>query len=173
MTIPAMTETRTPAVLYTIVPSPIDPLLLTGDGEGITGLYLSPHTGRAQPLDSWRRDDSAFDEAAAQLAAFFAGRRTSFDLSLRPHGTPFQEQVWQALLGIPYGETVSYGELARRVGNVGASRAVGLANGRNPISIMIPCHRVIGADGRLTGYGGGLDRKRFLLDLERGASRLC
>jgi methylated-DNA-[protein]-cysteine S-methyltransferase len=104
--------------------------------------------------------------AADQLAAYFAGERTDFDLPLSPSGTPFQLSVWRALLSIPYGETISYRELARRIGNAKAVRAVGAANGRNPIPIIVPCHRVIGADGSLTGYGGGLPRKRLLLELE-------
>jgi methylated-DNA-[protein]-cysteine S-methyltransferase len=114
------------------------------------------------------------DAAVRQLREYFAGERRDFDLPLEPAGTPFQLTVWDALRGIPYAETINYGQLAVRVGNPTASRAVGLANGRNPISIVVPCHRVIGANGSLTGYGGGLDRKRTLLDLERrtaGAER--
>jgi methylated-DNA-[protein]-cysteine S-methyltransferase len=109
-----------------------------------------------------------FGTAADQLAAYFAGRLTEFSLPLAPAGTPFQRRVWAGLQEIPYGDTWSYGQLAGKVGNPAAVRAVGLANGRNPIAVVIPCHRVIGADGSLTGYGGGLDRKRFLLDLEAG-----
>ena len=117
----------------------------------------------------WDRDDNAFDDVVSQLEDYFAGRRREFDLPLAPAGTPFQQRVWRALLDIPYGETISYGELASRIGNKAASRAVGLANGSNPISIVIPCHRVIGANGKLTGYGGGLPIKQQLLALERGA----
>jgi len=146
--------------------SPVGDLLLTSDGTAITGVYFAPHDNL--PLDLWVDEpDAVLTDAVAQLDAYFAGERTDFDLDLRPTGTEFQLRVWQALRDIPYGETISYGELARRVGNPSASRAVGLANGRNPISIVVPCHRVIGADGSLTGYGGGMDRKRLLLDLER------
>jgi methylated-DNA-[protein]-cysteine S-methyltransferase len=112
------------------------------------------------------RDDGAFPQAVEQLEAYFAGELTAFDLALRLDGTDFERRVWDQLLAIPYGETLSYGEVARRLGQPTASRAVGLANGRNPIGIIVPCHRVIGADGTLTGYGGGLPRKRALLDLE-------
>ncbi len=108
----------------------------------------------------------------AQLEEYFAGERTSFDIPLAPEGAPFEREVWRALEEIPYGETVSYGEIARRVGQPTAARAVGTANGRNPIAVIVPCHRVIGADGSLTGYGGGLERKRLLLELERGQGRL-
>ena len=120
----------------------------------------STRPGRPRPC-------AVLDQAAAQLGEYFAGERTEFDLPLEPAGTPFQRSTWLALREIPYAETINYGQLALRVGNPKASRAVGLANGRNPISIVVPCHRVIGADGSLTGYGGGLDRKRLLLDLER------
>jgi methylated-DNA-[protein]-cysteine S-methyltransferase len=115
-------------------------------------------------------DAAAIDAAAAQLREYLAGERTAFDLSLRPHGNPFEQLVWAELARIPYGETTSYGEIARRIGEPDAARAVGWANGRNPISIVVPCHRVVGADGSLTGYGGGLDRKRRLLDFERGTA---
>jgi len=107
-----------------------------------------------------------------QLEEYFAGERTIFDIPLAPEGAPFEREVWRALEEIPYGETVSYGEIARRVGQPTAARAVGTANGRNPIAVIVPCHRVIGADGSLTGYGGGLERKRLLLELERGQGRL-
>jgi methylated-DNA-[protein]-cysteine S-methyltransferase len=150
----------------TTIASPVGELMLTSDGEYVTGVWFAPHDNL--PLDEWVDErDAVLDDAARQLADYFAGERTDFDLPLRPTGTEFQLRVWEALRGIPYGETISYGELARRVGNPSASRAVGLANGRNPISIVVPCHRVIGADGSLTGYGGGMDRKRLLLDLER------
>jgi methylated-DNA-[protein]-cysteine S-methyltransferase len=113
------------------------------------------------------QDDAAFADVAAQLDEYFAGERRAFDLPMSLEGTDFQRRVWSALCGIPYGETISYGELARRVGNPKASRAVGLANGRNPIAVIVPCHRVIAADGSLGGYGGGSDRKVHLLELER------
>ncbi|HEX7187332.1 MAG TPA: methylated-DNA--[protein]-cysteine S-methyltransferase [Actinomycetes bacterium] len=147
----------------TTVDSPVGQLLLTSDGESLTRLLFA-----AAPDPDWSTEPCAvLDRAVAQLAEYFAGERTDFDLPLEPAGTPFQLTVWQALRDIPYAETINYGQLALRVGNAKASRAVGLANGRNPISIVVPCHRVIGADGSLTGYGGGLDRKRTLLDLER------
>lgn len=146
--------------------SPVGPLLLTSDGTALTRLKFS-----AEPDPSWSTDPCpVLERALAQLAEFFRGERTGFDLPLEPTGTAFQLAVWRALREIPYAETISYRQLATRVGNPLASRAVGLANGRNPISIVVPCHRVIGADGSLTGYGGGLDRKRTLLDLERAAS---
>jgi methylated-DNA-[protein]-cysteine S-methyltransferase len=144
--------------------SPIGRLLLTSDGTALTGLYMEP-SHKAQSTDGWVWDGAAVPLAAAlrQLSEYFAGARHSFDLPLRLEGTVFQQRVWHALTEIPYGETWSYGQLARRIGNPNASRAVGLANGRNPISIVVPCHRVIGADGSLTGYGGGLARKQWLL----------
>ena len=149
----------------TTVHSPVGPLLLTSDGRALTRLLFDGD----RALDpSWSTEACALlDRAAAQLGEYFAGERTDFDLPLDPAGTPFQLAVWQALRDIPYARTWSYGQLAARVGNPNASRAVGLANGRNPISIGVPCHRVIGTNGSLTGYGGGLDRKRLLLDLER------
>jgi methylated-DNA-[protein]-cysteine S-methyltransferase len=123
------------------------------------------------PADA-RHDPPAFAEAEAQLRSYFAGERTTFDLPLAPRGTPFQLRVWEALREIPYGETATYGELAAAVGKPSAVRAVGAANGSNPIAVIVPCHRVIGADGTLTGYGGGLERKRILLDLEAGVTTL-
>jgi methylated-DNA-[protein]-cysteine S-methyltransferase len=147
---------------YDIVESPIGPLLITAEDGALTRLYMSPFH-----LDSgWVRDPGALAEPARQLAEYFAGERTEFELLLRPAGTAFQRAVWDLLLGIPYGETSTYGALALELGDPRKVRAVGLANGRNPISIVVPCHRVIGADGSLTGYGGGLERKRHLLELE-------
>jgi methylated-DNA-[protein]-cysteine S-methyltransferase len=149
--------------IYTTMPSPIGDLLLTGDGRALTRLQMSPFT-----IDpSWQRDDDALHDYVVQLEEYFAGERRDFDIPLQPAGTPFQQRVWAALCEIPYGETWSYLQLATRVGNPKACRAVGLANGRNPIAVVVPCHRVIGATGSLTGYGGGIDRKRLLLDLER------
>jgi methylated-DNA-[protein]-cysteine S-methyltransferase len=144
--------------------SPIGRLLLTSDGTALTGLYMEP-SRKVQSTDGWVEDGTAAPLATAvrQLSEYFAGTRRTFDLPLRLQGTDFQKRVWQELTEIPYGQTWSYGELAKRIDNPSASRAVGLANGRNPISILVPCHRVIGADGSLTGYGGGLDRKRWLL----------
>jgi methylated-DNA-[protein]-cysteine S-methyltransferase len=153
---------------YCTTESPAGSLLLAGDEAGLR--FLDFRRGRRPlgPGDDWREERRPFRDALAQLQAYFAGRLRRFELSLAPQGTPFQHRVWDALLEIPYGETRSYGELARQIDAPGAARAVGLANGSNPIAIVIPCHRVIGADGRLTGYGGGLDVKRRLLALERG-----
>jgi methylated-DNA-[protein]-cysteine S-methyltransferase len=159
-------------ITFTTQPSPIGELTLVGDGESLTGLYMTEHRHR-QPLAAGaRRDPAAFADARHQLDAYFAGERTTFDLPLQMEGTEFQREVWTALLDIGYGQTESYGELAQRIGRPDAVRAVGLANGRNPISIVVPCHRVIGASGSLTGYGGGLERKRFLLELEAGVPSL-
>ena len=151
--------------------SPIGELLLTSDGEALTGLHMAPCTGKPapRPQPEWRQDDSAFRAVRSQLQAFFAGELRVFNLPLRMAGTPFQRLVWQGLLTIPFGATTSYAELAGRVGHPGSARAVGAANGRNPIAIVVPCHRVIGADGTLTGYGGGLDRKLWLLEHEASA----
>jgi methylated-DNA-[protein]-cysteine S-methyltransferase len=160
-------------VFFTHLPSPVGELLLTGDHEGLLGLFM-PGDRDLPPASepSWLRDDERFADAAAQLREYFAGERTSFELELAPHGTPFQLEVWEALRAIPYGETISYAQLAARVGRPAAVRAVGAANGRNPLSIVVPCHRVIGADGSLTGFSAGLEAKRTLLDLERGALTL-
>ncbi len=163
-----------PRVRYTAIDSPIGPLTLIGDGEALSGLYMELHTPAARSVPGGAvRDDGAFAAARTQLGEYFAGERTTFDVPLRLAGTPFQLEVWQALQAIPYGETASYGELARRIGRPAAVRAVGLANGRNPVSIIVPCHRVIGSDGSLTGYGGGLERKRHLLGLEAGRFALA
>ena len=153
-------------MLYTYVPSPLGDLLVVRDDGGITGLYLPTGRHASAHRPEWIRDDSAFEDARTQLAEYFAGTRTTFDLPLNPSGTAFQAKVWMALREIPYGETASYGETAQAIGSPTASRAVGLANGQNPISIIVPCHRVIGANGSLTGYGGGLDAKKFLLSHE-------
>lgn len=150
---------------YTRIESPIEPLLLASDGESLTSLFMV--TQRHGPFfsETWKRDDNAkpFAEARRQMEAYFAGELTEFDLPLNMIGTEFQKTVWRELLNIPFGVTISYGELAERVGNPSASRAVGAANGRNPISIIVPCHRVIGSNGKLTGYGGGIERKEWLL----------
>lgn len=155
-------------IYYRYLDSPLDPLLLVSNGEALTGVYMREQTHGACIDDAWIHDDAAapFAEAARQLDAYFAGTLTTFELPLAPRGTPFQQRVWEALRAIPYGATISYGELAARIDNPRASRAVGLANGRNPITLIIPCHRVIGADGSLVGYGGGLARKQALLELE-------
>jgi methylated-DNA-[protein]-cysteine S-methyltransferase len=152
---------------YCYVETPIGPLLIVGDPEAVRRIEF-PESGRARlPETGWTEAGSgAVGEAARQLREYFAGTRTAFDLPLAPEGTEFQRAVWRLLQDIPYGETISYGELARRVGNPKASRAVGAANGANPIPIVIPCHRVIGSNGKLTGFGGGLPAKEALLSLE-------
>jgi methylated-DNA-[protein]-cysteine S-methyltransferase len=160
------------ALLYTSVASPIGELLLLGDGQVLSGLYMQAGRKPIAVGSRWRRSSAAFEHVHAQLQEYFAGKRAAFDVSLIMQGDPFERLVWRALQDIPYGATVSYGEIARRIGHPSAARAVGLANARNPIAIIVPCHRVIGADGTLTGYGGGLERKRALLELEAGQARL-
>jgi methylated-DNA-[protein]-cysteine S-methyltransferase len=155
---------------HTVVDSPVGPLTLVADDGALTGLYMDRQRYRPADETFGDRAHEPFAEAAAQLQEYFAGQRTDFDLPLTLAGTPFQRQVWDALRAIPYGRTVSYGQLAQRLGRPSAARAVGLANGRNPVGIIVPCHRVVGAGGALTGYGGGLERKRQLLDLERSVS---
>lgn len=156
-------------IYYTLMESPLDQLLLVSDGEALTGLFMALHKHGPDVRPEWRREDELplFAKVVDQLRAYFAGKLLAFDLPLKATGTPFQQTVWEELRRIPYGETISYGELAKRIGSPGSSRAVGLANGRNPISIVVPCHRVIGASGKLTGYGGGVERKAALLDFER------
>ena len=155
-------------VLFTRAPSPLGPLLLVGTEDALTSIWLpSGRDRRLEPDPDWIESRAPFAEAVRQLDAYFAGQLRQFDLPLAPKGTAFQQRVWRALLDIPYGETVSYGELARRIARPAAFRAVGAANGQNPLSIVIPCHRVIGSDGRLTGYGGGLPAKSTLLALEQ------
>jgi methylated-DNA-[protein]-cysteine S-methyltransferase len=159
--------------LFTTIESPIGQLVLAGDGDRLTDLHMLDAPRPFRIPAEWQRDDDAFAAPITQLREYFAGERRRFDLDLAPTGNPFEMRVWEALQEIPYGETVSYGEIARRIGDPNAPRAVGLANGRNPIALIIPCHRVIGANGSLTGYGGGLPRKRYLLDLESGALTLA
>jgi methylated-DNA-[protein]-cysteine S-methyltransferase len=158
---------------HSIIDSPVGELLLAGDGEFLQRLAFMQSRRPELAADlGGLRDDEAFAEVREQLEQYFAGERRDFDVPLALTGSPFEVGVWEALRRIPYGETVSYGWLACEVGSPGAARAVGLANGRNPIALIVPCHRVIGADGSLTGYGGGLGRKRFLLDLEAGRPAL-
>ncbi|MGD9484642.1 methylated-DNA--[protein]-cysteine S-methyltransferase [Streptomyces sp. TRM70308] len=152
---------------HTVVDTPIGPLTLVAADGVLCGLYVHDQRHRPPQETFGVPDPAGFAEAREQLAEYFAGERTEFTVPLALSGTPFQRTVWAALCAIPYGETVGYGELAARLGRPRAARAVGLANGRNPVSIIVPCHRVVGAGGALTGYGGGLDRKRLLLDLER------
>ena len=155
-----------------MVPSPIGPLTVVRDDDGaLVRLAMAP----PRALDAGAlgaRADAGFADVARQLAEYFAGERTAFSLPLRPVGSPFELAVWDQLTRIPYGETRSYGSVARAVGEPGGAQAVGAANGRNPIAVVVPCHRVIGADGTLVGFGGGLPRQRFLLDLEQRADRL-
>jgi methylated-DNA-[protein]-cysteine S-methyltransferase len=150
---------------YTTFESPVGPLLLMSDGRSLIGLHTDSDKHRPAMRPDWIRDEAAapFAEVIAQLRAYLEGRLTEFHLPLAPHGSEFQLRVWRELRGIPYGETISYAELARRIGRPQASRAVGHANARNPLSVIVPCHRVIGADHSLTGYAGGLQRKRMLL----------
>jgi methylated-DNA-[protein]-cysteine S-methyltransferase len=156
---------------YSSTQSPIGELLLTGNGTALTGLYMQVHKYGREISADWSRDEAAFKPARAQLAAYFAGESHRFEMPIAMAGTPFQQRVWHALLEIPYGATESYGALASRIGAPKAPRAVGLANGRNPVSIIVPCHRVIGANGSLTGYGGGIERKQWLLAHERSADQ--
>jgi methylated-DNA-[protein]-cysteine S-methyltransferase len=151
---------------YRTIDSPIGTLALAGRGRTLTNLRMLNQTYEPDRSD-WVRDDRAFPDAVDQLEAYFAGKRTEFELELNLVGSQFQRRVWQALLTVPYGETRSYGQVAEQIGAAGAARAVGLANGHNPIAIIVPCHRVIGASGSLTGYGGGLERKRSLLEMEK------
>jgi methylated-DNA-[protein]-cysteine S-methyltransferase len=177
------TGQRGDAIFYTVMKSPVGPLLLLSDGAHLTGLYMSEYRygpSGGSGLDVWgiqsdhrdgehwsERDEAEpFPETRRQLAAYFEGRLTEFDLPLSMEGSDFQRNVWNLLTEIPYGTTTTYGELAKRLGNPNGSRAVGSANGHNPISIIVPCHRVIGSNGKLTGYGGGLPRKAALLDFE-------
>ena len=155
---------------HTVIDSPYGPLTLVADDGILCGLYMTAQRHRPPEETFGPRDDTLFGETQEQLEAYFAGELKEFTLQLRLHGTPFQQTVWDQLRRIPYGETRSYGDLADALGNPGASRAVGLANGKNPIGIIVPCHRVVGANGSLTGYGGGLDRKQRLLDFESGAA---
>jgi methylated-DNA-[protein]-cysteine S-methyltransferase len=154
---------------HTVVDSPYGPLTLVAEDGTLCGLHMVAQRHRPAEETFGVRDETPFAETRDQLEAYFAGELKEFTLDLRLNGTPFQRRVWDELRRIPYGETRSYGELAELLGAPRASRAVGLANGRNPVGVIVPCHRVIGADGRLTGYAGGLDRKRRLLDFERGA----
>ncbi|MES2707655.1 MAG: methylated-DNA--[protein]-cysteine S-methyltransferase [Verrucomicrobiota bacterium] len=160
------TPTLTAPVQYTHCDSPIGRLLISGSGNVLNGLWILGEKHAPEIDGSWRRDGTAFPEARRQLEEYFAGTRREFDLPLAAEGTAFQRQVWAALLRIPCGATKTYGQLAAEIGNAKAVRAVGLANGRNPLSIIVPCHRVIGANGTLTGYGGGLKAKAWLLEHE-------
>ncbi|QUQ66030.1 methylated-DNA--[protein]-cysteine S-methyltransferase [Kutzneria sp. CA-103260] len=153
-------------VRHTVTGSPVGDLTLVADGSALIGLYFEGHSRNPRLPSLGPRDDSGFEDVIAQLDEYFAGSLTSFSVELAPRGSSFELAVWQQLLAIPYGETRTYGQLAVALGDPGGAQAVGNANGWNPISIIVPCHRVVGADGRLTGYAGGLSRKRFLLALE-------
>ena len=165
------TNTSTHTTTHTVIDSPVGPLTLVAQDGAITCLYMDaqrhrPGDAELGDPDPRGREAEPFKTVAGQLDAYFAGELTTFELPLAPSGSAFQQRVWAALQEIPYGQTESYGELAERIGSPGGARAVGLANGKNPLSIVIPCHRVVGSDGSLTGYGGGLERKKALLDLE-------
>lgn len=156
-----------PTVYYSELDSPLGVLTLRANERALTGVYMEEHRHSPGTREGWMRDDDRLEATRQQLTEYFAGTRETFDLLLEAPGTEFQRSVWRALCEIPHAETISYGELASRIGNPLAVRAVGLANGRNPISIIVPCHRVIGANGTLVGFGGGLERKRWLLAHER------
>jgi methylated-DNA-[protein]-cysteine S-methyltransferase len=160
-------------MIYTTIDSPLGELLLLADADTLHGLYMQDGLKPIRVRPDWTRDDDAFADVRRQLGEYFAGERTSFDVKMQLAGGAFQRTVWHALTEIPYGETISYGELARRIGQPDKARAVGTANGQNPIAVIVPCHRVIGADGKLVGYGGGLDNKRRLLELETGVLTLA
>lgn len=155
-------------ICYTVLKSPVGDLLLTASSAGLRGLWIvgEKHCSGIDP--GWVRDPAAFEEAARQLEEYFDGKRSGFDLPLDVEGTPFQQEAWEALRKIPWGETRSYQQQAAAIGRPAAVRAIGTANGKNPISIIVPCHRVIGANGSLTGYGGGMAAKRWLLEHEAG-----
>jgi methylated-DNA-[protein]-cysteine S-methyltransferase len=162
-----MTSTTLTTTAHTTIDSPIGTLTLVATEGILSGLYLEEHRHQPDPATFGERVDAGFEEVTAQLAEYFAGQRQHFTVPIRPAGSRFQRRVWTALTSIPYGQTWTYAELADAVGRPDIIRAVAAANGRNPLSIVVPCHRVIGSDGSLTGYAGGLARKRFLLDLER------
>jgi methylated-DNA-[protein]-cysteine S-methyltransferase len=153
-------------VLHAVVESPVGELTLVGRGGELSGVYFPEHVRRPDQESFGPRDDAAFSPAVEQLAEYFAGSRRMFDLRLAPRGNGFQRKVWALLIEIPYGQTRTYGQLAIALGDPGLARAVGAANGQNPLSIIVPCHRVVGSNGKLTGYAGGLQRKAFLLELE-------
>ncbi|WP_062229474.1 methylated-DNA--[protein]-cysteine S-methyltransferase [Aureimonas frigidaquae] len=157
-------------MLYTYLQTPIGALLLAGDGHALSRISFPTGSRMMAPGPDWQRDDAAFILARQELTDYFNGKLRAFTVPLAPAGTPFQIQVWTALRAIPYGETITYGTLARRIGRPTASRAVGAANGANPLPIILPCHRVIGGTGALTGFGGGLPTKTWLLTLEGAAA---
>ncbi|MEZ0491296.1 methylated-DNA--[protein]-cysteine S-methyltransferase [Kineococcus sp. TBRC 1896] len=156
-------------VRWGVLTSPLGDLTVARTGAGLTGVWFADHRGGALVGADAERDDAAFEDVRGQLGEYFAGTRTVFDLPLDPPGDAFSRRVWDALIRVPHGTTTTYGAIARTLGGIGHAQAVGLANGRNPLSIVVPCHRVVGRDGDLVGYAGGLWRKRFLLDLEQSA----
>lgn len=164
-------STHDNTIWYDLLSTPIGTLLLAADAKGLREVWFETGKHKKAPDPAWKHDPSKLHFARKQLEEYFAGDRKTFDLPLHPLGTDFQVTVWQALANIPYGATISYGELARRIGQPQAVRAVGAANGRNPLPIVLPCHRVIGSDGSLTGFGGGLPTKRFLLAMEDRVAR--
>lgn len=157
------------SVTHTVVDSPLGELTVVGDDGALIGLYFADHRRRPDQAAFGPRVDSGFEDVAQQLSEYFTGERTKFDLLLAARGDAFDHRVWDLLTEIPYGETRTYGDLAQELGNPGLAQAVGAANGRNPLSVIVPCHRVVGAGRALTGYAGGLERKRFLLELEESA----
>ena len=159
------------SIWYDNLPTPVGRLRLVADREGLREVWFESGRHQREPAPGWSHSPQSLAFARTQLEEYFAGTRCAFDLPLHPLGTPFQLAVWEELGRIPYGEPISYGELARRIGHPQAVRAVGAANGRNPLPIVLPCHRVIGANGSLTGFGGGLPTKRFLLAMEDGIAR--
>ena len=161
-----MTAEPATTLTYDVVPAPIGRLIVASDGDAVAGVWMANASPRDEPWEQQRGSDAMLRETRKQLTAYFAGKLRVFDLPLAPNGTEFQRKVWTALTKIPYGTTTSYADIARSIQSAAAIRAVGAANGRNPIPIIVPCHRVIGSDGSLTGFGGGLDRKRWLLHHE-------
>jgi methylated-DNA-[protein]-cysteine S-methyltransferase len=155
---------------FSYIDSPLGRMCVQGDGHFVTGLFMPGHKRWRGPDPLWQQVDAPFTAVREQLAEYFAGKRRQFDVPLKLAGTPFQQRVWQELVRIPFGTTINYAQLAQRVGKPTAARAVGHANGRNPISIIVPCHRVIGADGKLTGYAGGVDKKQWLIAWEDRAT---
>ncbi|PCJ86521.1 MAG: cysteine methyltransferase [Hyphomicrobiales bacterium] len=153
-------------LFYGILDSPLGPLVLTGNHDALHSIHFPTSSHAVEPMEDWQRDDTVFANVFRQLEAYFAGDLTEFDVKLHFDGSDFQNSVWRALCDIPYGTTCSYGALAAAIGNPKASRAVGGANNANPLPIIVPCHRVIGADKSMTGFGGGIDIKEFLLELE-------
>lgn len=166
MTAPRPAKAAPDTLTYDIVQSPIGRLILASDGTALVGVWMANATPTDADWSRRRGDDDVLTRTREELAEYFDGRRRTFSIPLAPNGTAFQRSVWSALTAIPFGTTISYAELARRVGNLAAVRAVGAANGRNPIPVIVPCHRVIGSDGSLTGFGGGLPRKKWLLQHE-------